>query len=226
MLPQQQLHRHAGRKLIGSAADAPVTGIVGLEHLPGSLGDCLPRDHLPFRGFVEIRENPGDLGRVVHQVPGLLPPEPGHLLQHGLESGPSVVVLAGEIGSGEERLAVRRQPDALGPAAVPARIQHGGVHVNLVQVGPLLPVHFDRNEMLVQETSHFLVLKTFVLHHMAPVAGSVTDAQKNGLVLVGGQTQRLRPPRVPVHGIVRVLQQIGAGRVDEAIRMFVFQSRC
>ena len=48
-------------------------------------------------------------------------------------------------------------------------------------------------------------------HDMAPVAGGVADAQKDGLVFPAGSLQGLRPPGVPIHRIVGMLLEIGAG---------------
>ncbi len=51
-----------------------------------------------------------------------------------------------------------------------------------------------------------LVLEALALHDVAPVAGRVADAQQDGPVLARcAALERLGPPRVPVHGVVRVL---------------------
>ena len=55
-----------------------------------------------------------------------------------------------------------------------------------------------------------LVLERLALHHVAPVAGGVADAEEDGLVLGAGLLQGLRPPGVPVHRVVGVLQQVRA----------------
>ena len=95
------------------------------------------------------------------------------------------------------------------PAAPPGHHLHR-VHVDLIQVGPLLAVHLDADEVLVQQPGNLGVLEALVGHHVAPMAGGVADRQEDRLLLRSGQRQRLGPPRPPVHGVVGVLQQVGA----------------
>ena len=125
-----------------------------------------------------------------------------------------------EVGAAVERVAVRGEPDAEGPAALAGEGLHR-FHVDGVQVGPLLPVDLDAHEVLVQERRDALVLEALPLHHVAPVAGGVADAQEDGLVLGLRLLQGLRSPGVPVHGVVGVLQQVGAGLARKMIRHLV-----
>src|SRR5215217_5731892 len=53
---------------------------------------------------------------------------------------------------------------------------------------------------------------------MAPVAGRVADGEQDRLVLTRCVTERLRPPRSPVDGIVLVLEEVGARFLGEAVR--------
>ena len=71
------------------------------------------------------------------------------------------------------------------------------------------------------------VFEALVLHHMAPMAGRVADRKKDRFVFVASALQRLFTPRIPIHGVLGVLQEVGTGFVSEAIghdqaRMFVF----
>jgi hypothetical protein len=102
-----------------------------------------------------------------------------------------------------------------------ARHHLDGAHVNLVEVGALLAVNFDVDELLVHQARDLLVLERLALHHVAPVAGRVADAQKNRLVLAFRFFQSLVAPRVPVHGVVRVLQEIRAGLLRETVGVLV-----
>jgi hypothetical protein len=52
---------------------------------------------------------------------------------------------------------------------------------------------------------------------MAPVAGGIADAQEDGLVLPASPFQGLRPPGVPIHRVMGVLLQIGAGALEQAV---------
>ena len=71
--------------------------------------------------------------------------------------------------------------------------------------------------MRVEERGDLRILKAFVRHHMAPVAGGIPDAQKNGLLLPPRGFKRFRAPGVPVHGVLRVLEQIGADLVLQTV---------
>src|SRR5206468_10046934 len=53
--------------------------------------------------------------------------------------------------------------------------------------------------------------------HVAPVAGGVPHREEDGLVLLARAFQRFLSPGVPVDGIHRVLLEIGAGFLREAI---------
>src|ERR1017187_997712 len=52
---------------------------------------------------------------------------------------------------------------------------------------------------------------------MAPVAGRIADRKENRLVLAPGLFKGLRTPRVPVHWIAGVLQQVRALFVGQAV---------
>ena len=78
------------------------------------------------------------------------------LLQHLQETRPAVAVVRREIGAAEERLQVRREKDVQRPAALAGRGLHER-HVDLVHVRPLLAVHFDADEMLVEKRGDLLV---------------------------------------------------------------------
>ena len=125
-------------------------------------------------------------------------------------------VFGGEIGAAIKGLQVRGQKDAQGPAAVAGEHLHR-VHVRLIQVGALFPVQLDVDEMLVHDGGDGRVFKRLVGHDVAPVAGGVADAQKDGLVFPAGPFQGLRPPGVPIHRIVGMLLEIGAGRIDQVV---------
>ena len=97
---------------------------------------------------------------------------------------------------------------------------HGlhGVHVDRVDVRALLAIDLDAHEVLVHDAAIVRVLEGLVLHHVAPVAGGVADRDQHGLVLGAGARERLLAPRIPVHGVVGVLEQIGRGLGGEAVR--------
>ncbi len=61
------------------------------------------------------------------------------------------------------------------------------------------------------------VLEGLVSHHVAPVAGRVTDGKQDRFVLLPRQGERLRAPGVPVHRIVGVLLEVGTGFLGETV---------
>jgi hypothetical protein len=60
-----------------------------------------------------------------------------------------------------------------------------------------------------------------MLHYVTPVACGIAYAQKDGLIFSSGFFQSLRPPGIPINGIVSVLEKIGTGFIDQTVRVFV-----
>jgi hypothetical protein len=56
---------------------------------------------------------------------------------------------------------------------------------------------------------------------MAPVAGGIPDAEKDGFILFFGLTQCLISPRIPINRIVSMLQKIRTRLMKQPIRMFM-----
>ena len=65
-----------------------------------------------------------------------------------------------------------------------------------------LAIALERND------GHVFVFKRFAFHHVAPMAGRVADAQENRLVLLARPGKGGRAPGIPVHRIVRVLEEV------------------
>ena len=82
------------------------------------------------------------------------------------------------VGAAEERPAVGRQETRHGPAALPGE-RDGGVHVDRVDVGPLLAIHLDAHEPGVHRRGDLVVFERLVRHHVTPVAGGVADRQQD-----------------------------------------------
>ena len=113
-------------------------------------------------------------------------------------------------------LPVGRQEDGQRPAARPAEGVQGG-HVDLVDVGPLFAVDLDAHEVLVEEGRDLVVHERLALHHVAPIAARIADRKKDRLLVLLGFGQRLVAPGIPIDGVVRVQQQIGAGLFRQTI---------
>ena len=91
----------------------------------------------------------------------------------------------------------------------------------LVDIRTLFTVYFDRYKIGIENLCGLLILEGFPLHHMAPVAGAVTDAQKDRFVLFLRLCKGLFAPGVPVYRIVSMLLKIGRVFVLEMVCHFV-----
>jgi hypothetical protein len=128
----------------------------------------------------------------------------------------AVAVIGREIGAAVEGFAIGRQEHRHRPAAALCQNLHRG-HVDLVEIGPFFAIDFDADEMLVENLGRFRVLEALVLHDVAPMARRVADAEENRAVQLFRLGKRLVAPGEPIDGIVRVLAQVGAGFVEQAI---------
>src|SRR5690606_10284351 len=62
------------------------------------------------------------------------------------------------------------------------------------------------------------VLEGLLLHDVAPVARGVADRQEDRAAQPLGGLEGLVAPRAPVHGVVGVLAQVGAGLEEQAVQ--------
>jgi len=109
-----------------------------------------------------------------------------------------------KIGAAIERPAFGGKEDIQWPAAAAGDGLHG-IHIDMVQIGPFLPVDLDIDKMLVHEAGRIGIFETLPLHHMAPVTGCIADTHENGLILLLRLLQRFFSPGVPIHGIMCML---------------------
>ena len=153
-----------------------------------------------------------------HLLDLIAPHQPGVVdgAQHVVEARHPAAGRRREVGAAVERLQVGREEDRHRPTAA-AGHHLRGVHVDLIEIGPLLAIDLDRDEPLVDDHRDLLVFEALVLHHMAPVTGGVADREKDRPLLALGALERLRAPRMPVDGIVFVLEQVGRRFVGEMI---------
>ena len=215
--PQQGLDQHRLREL-GCSAPAAVRLIEGLV----SGGGGLPEDRCG-RQARRRRGGPLLLGQRLDQLcPRLLelgpPLEPGEAdaLEHLAERGQAVALRVGEVGAAEERPALGREEDAHRPAALAGDGLHGA-HVQRVDVRAFLAIHLDRDEVGVENGGSLLVLERLALHHVAPVAGGIAHGQEDRTVQLDRTAKGLGSPRVPVHGVAGVLEQVRARLAGEPV---------
>ena len=71
--------------------------------------------------------------------------------------------------------------------------------------------------MLVQDRRRVVVLERLSLHHVTPVARRVPDRQEDRHVALAGRREGGVAPRVPVHGVRGMLQQVRARRIPEPV---------
>ena len=134
----------------------------------------------------------GDLGGLLLEVAALGAPQ---LVDALAQLGEAHVPAAGqlrEVGAGEERPPVGEGEHGHRPAA---RAGHGlhRVHVDGVDVGPLLAVDLDAHEQAVDQRADLVVLERLVGHDVAPVARRVADRHQHRARRGAGP--RPTPPR-------------------------------
>ena len=124
-----------------------------------------------------------------------------------------------EVGAAVKGYTVRGHEEVQRPAAlVSQRLE--GFHVDAVDVGPFFAVDFNGVEAGVQKLCQLRVFKRFPFHDVAPVASGVADADQHRFVRFFGEGEGLVAPRVPVDGVVGVLQKVGTFLVDQLVGVF------
>ncbi len=178
VVAQQVLDHHRRREL-----RRPAEAAVPLVEVTAEPDQRLVQLGLPGRRVhpAADRVDGGPLGQVRPDPPGdladLLPPVPPgrvHALQHLPERGHAVPGLGREVGAEVERLLAGGQEHGHRPAPLPGR-RLDRLHVDGVDVRPLLPVDLDGDEPLVEVRRRAVVLEGLVGHHMAPVARCVAN---------------------------------------------------
>ena len=149
----------------------------------------------------------------------LRPLRPPGLADRGKEleqTRPSETAGLRVIGPGEERLPVGGHHDGQRPAArAGERLADG--HVVMIEVRPFFAVDLDGDKVRVDQPRCLFVGEGFLLHDVAPVAGRIADRQEDRLVLAPGPFERLRPPGIPIHGIMGVLEEVRAPLPGQAV---------
>ena len=70
-------------------------------------------------------------------------------------------------------------------------------------------VHFDGNEVTIENLCDVGVFITLILHHMTPVAGKISHRDIHQLVLALRSSKGLGAPFLPGHRIIAMQSQIG-----------------
>ena len=159
----------------------------------------------------------GHPGRLHGDLVAPLGPRLRHAGQDPPEGRHPVRRFLGVVRAGVERTSLRREEGGERPPPVPVHRLHG-IHVDAVEVGPFLAVDLDRDEPLVHQRGRLVILERFALHHVTPVARGVPDRQEDRHVAVARRSEGRFAPRVPVDGVVRVLQEVRARLAYEPVR--------
>ena len=227
--------RKFGSPAIGRIAEAAVFGIIRFgESGQRGGGQCVVERHAQraaaFFHF-GLREL-DDRGGIAADAIGLFGPNLLNLLRDLQKAGHSLpVAVAGrKVRAADKRLGLGREEHRERPAAAAAAagelvIDVEGRHVDRVDVGPLLAIDLDADEVLVQELCDFRVFEALPLHHMAPVATGIADREEDHLAFAFGLFERFRPPRKPIDRVVGVLQEVGTRLFRQAVRRLCRLSR-
>ena len=136
----------------------------------------------------------------------------------------SVAIFRRKIGAADKWLEPGRQPDVERPAAAAGRGLDEG-HVNAIDIRTFLPVDFNIHEPRVHEGRDFFVLERLALHHVAPMAGGITDREKNRLLLPACFGKGFLAPGIPINRVVGVLEKVGRFFLGEPVGVLNMRGR-
>jgi len=204
-LHQQRVNQQRCGEL-RSGAETPVDRVeLGAEPVQGA-----PHVHLRRtrrRGSERAGQMCCDGCRARVRLVTALPPgrvDGGHDLREG---GHAAGAHRRVVGAGEERQPFGSEEDGHRPAArTGERLR--GLHEHRVEVGALLAVDLDGDEVGVHQRGHVRVGERLVRHHMAPMAGGVAHRQQDRTIGGPGLCQRVGIPFAPVDGVVGVHPQV------------------
>ena len=166
---------------------------------------------------------PRDLGRLRQHLRALIAPRQCQPLQQFGKRDAPHARLGRKVCARKERLQRHRiQEHMQRPPATRAPLGDRREHLtrrhpHRIQVRSRLAVHLHAHIVAIHHGGDARVLEAFVLHHMAPVAGAVADADEQRHIALPRLGDGRLAPRPPRHGVARVLTQIGAGLAREAV---------
>jgi hypothetical protein len=195
----------------GSIRVSSVRGLGQLQHFVAG-GLC----RRGGGGFEILLDESRQLIRDLLELVTFLRVMPLDRLQDRREPMMGAAILGREVGPPVERLPLRRQPDAQGPAAASSH-RLDCAHVDRVDIRTHLAIHLDGHEVLIQDPGDLRLVEGLVFHDVAPVAGGVADAEEDRTVQLLRLLEGFFTPRVPVHRVVSVLLEVGAGFQQQAI---------
>jgi hypothetical protein len=213
-------HQELERRGLGELGRLPEASVPGVVAPSQRLGGPLHRGG--FRGASVLghtRRGPHGVDqscRGLAHLPRTIAIRRRGRLQHLAEGGHPVTRLRREVGASIERLALRREEDGQRPASGPGE-RLDRAHVDLVDVGPFLAIDLHVDVELVHQRRRGRVLEGLALHHVTPMAGRVPDREKDGHVLAAGPIAGFFAPRVPIDGVMGVLQEVRTDFARESV---------
>ena len=221
--PKQEIENRGAGELRSGSESPPLLVVGSQEILRGTIQRPLTgsssgnlRPHALLQGCKRTRRLRLDFFRA-------LLPESGNLKQNRGEPCTAMPVLGRKVGTAEEGLQLRGEPDAHRPPAASREALHIG-HVKPVDIGTLLAINLHVDEVRVHHSGDLRILEGLMRHHMAPVAGRITDREEDRLPLATRPGERLLTPRIPLHGIPRMLEEVGGSGGRELIHMATARS--
>ena len=136
--------------------------------------------------------------------------------QHAFERRHPKTIARRKVGACKKWSAVRQQKNRHRPSAGAGHALDRA-HVNLIEVRPLFAVDLDRDEVAVHQRGGIGIFERLTGHDVAPVAGTVADAQQNRLVFGPRARQRLGAPWKPVDRVVGMFLEVGTGLLRKSI---------
>ncbi len=200
------------------ARDAPVHGIeLPAEGVGALLQQGLVHDAVLDQGLPPFREGAMEGLGLPQGVRAIRPIILGHGEQDAAETGPTVRVFRREVGASVVGLPVRREEPGQGPASL-AGDRADRLLIPRVDVRALVPIHFDRDEMVVDDLGELGVLVRLAVDDVAPMAPRRPDVKEDRPVEFFRPTERILAPWIPGDGLVGRALQIGRGLRREPIR--------
>jgi hypothetical protein len=217
MPPVQEEGERAGVRELRLAAEPAVYRV---EHLRDGLFRLLEKGwrRLPRSAVVQVgvQHLPDRLGlRLDLAPPGAVRVQ--HAREHRAEPGLAVLRLRRKVGAAEEHVALGSQEGCERPTALAGERLDRAL-VARVHVGPLVPVHLDADEVLVEVTGDAGIVVGLAVHDVAPVAPHGPDVEQHRAILVAGRREGFVAPGVPVDRLMGGGPQIGGGGGRESVR--------
>src|SRR2546421_8961540 len=143
-----------------------------------------------------------DRAGIRHDAIRLLTKRARNFLEYPAKARTPVWIVVGrEIGSAEEHFTVGCQERGERPATLATQCLHRAL-IARVDVGTLVAVHLDADEVAIEDLGDSGIVVGLPIHHMAPVAPDRADIEQNRLAFRTGAREGCVVPGMPVHRLM------------------------